>query len=481
MNYRNFITKTFNRVVPLGIGTLILSIVALYNGYPLVYSDTGTYIYSGFDIFVPFDRPITYGLFLKFFSFKYSTWCVILFQNLLTAFVVWECLKVFFDDPIKLKKIYLFTLLFLVLFTGVAWYSNQLMPDFFAPLTIISFFTLITRKKISLLPKVILILILLYASISHFSHLMIGVLLVILSVGFKLFFKEKFKAISLKRILFIGTLVLSSWVILPGINYLVEKKITISKGSHVFLMARLADTGILGEFLKENCSTPQFEDCTLCQYKDSLPHDAASFIWSGEIFKNTGGWENSKDEYTKIIIATLKRPKYLFANIYKSFFYGMIQLTDNEIGHGLSAYNEGSAPYGQISWRFHNELNNYLNSRQNKWNGANLNLDLLNTLHLLLIILSLFIFLLLTTSSIYAKLDLTTKIFLIFVIIAIVINSFITAGLNSPYGRLQTRVVWLFPLALIITIVKNYTIIAKTIYNKVHRSFKEEKSWKKKN
>jgi len=54
-------------ILVLCIGTLILSLIGLYNGYPLVYSDTGTYIYSGFDKFIPLGRPVTYGLFLSFF------------------------------------------------------------------------------------------------------------------------------------------------------------------------------------------------------------------------------------------------------------------------------------------------------------------------------------------------------------------------------------------------------------------------------
>lgn len=459
--------KPLKTILLLGIGTLILSIVGLYNGYPLVYSDTGTYIHSGYELYVPFSRPLTYGLFLRFFSLNYSTWLVVLIQNLLTAFVILEGLKTFFKDYAKLKKVFLSVLLFLVVLTGIGWYSNQLMPDFFAPLTIILIFTLIARKKIPLPSKIILITILLYSLVSHFSHLMIGLVLIVLTIGFKLLLKERLKEFSLKRILFIGSLVLSSWLILPGINYLVEKEFTLSKGSHVFLMGHLIDTGILSEFLKDNCSKPEFEDCKLCEYKDDLPVDAASFIWAGDILEKTGGWENSTSEYTKIITANLTQPKYLFANLYKSFSYGFIQLTDIEIGHGLTAYNDGSAPYGQIHWRFRNELNNYLNSRQNKWNGSNLSLDVLNYFHLFVILFSLFLVIIIFTSSIHLKLESTTIVFLVFVIISIIINSFITAGLNSPYGRLQTRVVWLLPLSIIIVFIKNYKIIAKTIYNKL--------------
>jgi hypothetical protein len=457
------------KLITLGFGTLILSVIGLYNGYPLVYSDTGTYIYSGFDKFIPFDRPITYGLFLRFFSFHYSAWFVIIIQNLITAFVIYEALKVFFDKSNHFNKIYYVIIFSLVITTGIGWYSNQLMPDFFAPVTILVFYILMQEKKISFYTKATLCLILIYSLITHFSHLLIGTTLLIVVIALKVILKHSFKQISFRRLYFIAALLFSSWIILPGINYLVEKQFVLSKGSHVFLMAHLDDTGILEKFLKENCSSNEFKDCKLCNYKDSLPTDLASFIWSGDILENTGGWKNSKDEYNKIIYETIKRPKYLLLNVYRSVTYGFIQLTKNEIGQGLSAYNKGSAPYGQIHWRFHNELNNYLNSRQNIWNGANLKFDFLNHVQLILLIFSTLIVILLFTSSIRLKINPNTLEFLIFVIISIILNSFITAGLNSPCERFQARVVWLLPLSVMILLIYNYDILINQFTTHGHK------------
>ena len=38
---------------------------AIWNGYPIVYSDTSSYIISGFELETLKDRPITYGLFIR--------------------------------------------------------------------------------------------------------------------------------------------------------------------------------------------------------------------------------------------------------------------------------------------------------------------------------------------------------------------------------------------------------------------------------
>ena len=450
----------------IGFGTLILCIIGLYNGYPLVYSDTGTYIYSGFDKFIPVDRPITYGLFLRFFSFNYSAWFVILFQNFITAYVMYEFLKIFFLKMKRFSLIYYSILLFLVLFTGIGWYSNQLMPDFFAPLIILIIFTLLISKDISIFSQILLSIILLGGLTTHFSHLVIASLVIAFIIFIKVLFMRNLKEYSFRRVFVVSALVFSGWIVLPIINYITEKQFILSKGSHVFLMAHLNDTGVLKKFLNEYCTSNEFKDCKLCQYKDSLPNDLATFIWSSNILENTGGWENSKEEYNKIIYATLKNPKYLFLNIYRSVTYGFVQLTKNEIGQGLTAYNPGSAPYGQIHWRFNAELNNYLNSRQNLWNGVSLKFDTLNKFHLTLLIISLFMLVLIVTSPIYFRLDSIARYFLIFAILSIIINSFVTAGLNSPCERFQARIVWLLPLSLIILIIRNYDLIIQTFNNK---------------
>ena len=125
-------------------------------------------------------------------------------------------------------------------------------------------------------------------------------------------------------------IILAGWLTLPLINFLVEKKFVMSKAPHVFIMGHLDDTGILKKFLDENCSKDEYKDCKLCQYKDSLPIDIASFVWGSDMVKKSGGWQDRKDEYNKIIKATLVHPKYFLMNISKSFSYGLVQLTKNE-------------------------------------------------------------------------------------------------------------------------------------------------------
>ena len=181
------------------------------------------------------------------------------------------------------------------------------------------------------------------------------------------------------------------------------------------------------------------------------------------------GWENSKEEYDKIINATLKSPRFLALNIYRSATYGLIQLTRNEIGYNLTPYTQGSAPFEHISERLPYELNQYLNSKQNKWKGLGLNFVTLNTINQIILLLSVFIGLWLFLSPIKSQIDTQTKLFLVFAFLAIVINSFFTAGLNAPCERFQARVVWLFPLAISLVLSINYQTIIRFLKTKTNK------------
>jgi len=453
------------------LGTLILMMISFYNGYPLVYSDTGTYLYSGFDHFIPVDRPITYGLFVFVFSLKISLWTVVFVQNLITSYVLFETCK-FLIRTAKLPFYFMFIMMFLTLFTGIGWYSNQIMPDFFAPVLILTIFLLIYNPSINVKKIAIYSIILIYSLIVHFSHFIIAsILIAIIAFTEYVLYRKRNSNLyipSFTRICLILSLVLSAWILLPTINLITEKKFIFSKGSHAFLMAHLVDTGVLNKYLKQNCNSEEYRNCKLCQYKDSLPKDLAAFLWDSKSpFHKTGGWINSQEEYNKIIYGMLKKPKYLTLNIFKSFIYGCDQLFKNEIGQGLSAYNSGSAPYGQMEWRFPAELNNYSNARQNIWNGASLNLQTLNLYHLLLNILSVFSLLVLFYTSLWKRIEKMPLKFLTFAVISIVVNAFVMAGLNAPCERFQARVVWLLPFALFILVVTNIGSIKSFLKAKI--------------
>ena len=61
--------------------------------------------------------------------------------------------------------------------------------------------------------------------------------------------------ISRRKFLFLGSIILSGWLISPTINLLVDGKFRLAGSPHVFLMGRLSETGILKAYLDENCNS----------------------------------------------------------------------------------------------------------------------------------------------------------------------------------------------------------------------------------
>jgi hypothetical protein len=437
--------------------TLLLHIIAFYNSYPLVYSDTGTYIYSGFDLFVPKDRPVLYGLFIRFFSFKQSLWLGVFVQNFLTAFVVYRVMQLFLK---KQLTTYYFLVIGILLFgSSIGWYSNQIMPDFFTPILILTWIWILFDEYLKWQTLTMAFLLIVVANCSHFSHLLISsLLLVVLLLTKTIIGKKSFLVnfqFSKKRLFFFIGVVLFSWVALPTLNASVDGKFQLSKGSHVFLMAHLNEKGLLKMILDDYCNTPEFADCSLCEDKENLPQDIDQFIWTGDFLERHGGWENSKNSFDQIIQLSLTKPKYLAYNFVYSALYGAIQLAHVNTGEGLTPYIEHSAPFGQIAWRFPHELHAYLNAKQNKFDGVALDFSILNIFHITLIILSFLFLLYVLINQVKLTLTMRYKALIYFILLGILCNSLVTAGLSAPYTRYQSRVIWLLPFIAII-ILFNY-------------------------
>ena len=83
ISYRKIATIII-RFILVAIGIFFLLIPSVANGFPILFSDVGTYIASGFNKFVPIDRPIIYGLFLRHTSLAHSLWFVIISQALIS-------------------------------------------------------------------------------------------------------------------------------------------------------------------------------------------------------------------------------------------------------------------------------------------------------------------------------------------------------------------------------------------------------------
>lgn len=139
---KNKIIYLFNVVI----GAFFLMFDAFYNGFPIVYSDSSTYIVSGFGLDMPMDRPLLYGILLRIFSLSgVSLWFVIFFQALIISYLIFQLIELFLGR--KESKYTLLVILFLSLFTGLSWVVSQLMADVFTPIALLCAIIIISKDS----------------------------------------------------------------------------------------------------------------------------------------------------------------------------------------------------------------------------------------------------------------------------------------------------------------------------------------------
>lgn len=115
----------------------ILLAVAIWNGFPIIYYDTGAYLLEGLGHAFVVERSPVYSIFLFVAGGGWSLWIIAGLQALMTAFVMTELARVF------APRLFLWALLLigvaLVLATGLPWYVGQIEPDCLTALVIFRF------------------------------------------------------------------------------------------------------------------------------------------------------------------------------------------------------------------------------------------------------------------------------------------------------------------------------------------------------
>jgi hypothetical protein len=111
--------------------------------------------------------------------------------------------------------------------------------------------------------------------------------------------------------LFVISIVAVLCIVATNVN--AYKKYTLGSASHVFLMGKLSENGVLKQYLDKYCGK---EQNALCAYKDKLPEHGWDFVWESDgAFAHSGGWNHSDTLYNKIIAKTITDPELLSANI----------------------------------------------------------------------------------------------------------------------------------------------------------------------
>lgn len=109
---------------------------ALWNGYPIVFADTGTYLSQAIHRYAGWDRPVFYSFFMLPLHATVTTWPVIVVQALLAAWVLRLACRAL--APGLSETVFLALVAAVSLGTWLPWLACTLMPDVFTPLLVLA-------------------------------------------------------------------------------------------------------------------------------------------------------------------------------------------------------------------------------------------------------------------------------------------------------------------------------------------------------
>jgi small basic protein len=425
------------------IGSLLLCYAAFYNGYALVYPDTGTYLYSGFQGNVPIDRPLAYGLFVRHSSLSTSLWFSVIAQGMLLGSLIFLFIK--YLMPSRQHPLWSVAIITgLVLFSGVSTRTSQMMPDIFASMPALGLALLLFGNAVPLGTRIYLATITVLSLMMHSSHPMIyGLTMGLLSVVWGIqWVRTRQLPLSWRNWGLAWGLVILAWLAIPTLHVLYGGAFKANRASHIFMMGQLNSMGLLGHYLKRHCDD---EDYFLCPYQDALPLD---YLWNPQspIYK-TGGWEAQDPAvYQHLIRDILTEPRY-----FKLFVIKVFMGTFHQFFHFHTAntppQHSKSLAYQAIDGYFPYEVYALILARQ--WEAANLTYESLNVRERMLMFACLLGVVALMLQPGWVRQVPTPLVWtLVVIMVMLLVNAAICGGLSNGNMRYQNRVAWTLPLIM---------------------------------
>ena len=452
--------------VPAAAGLLLWP--ALWNGYPIVFADSGTYLSQAIERYAGWDRPVFYSLFMLPLHATVTVWPVVVAQGLLTAWVLWlvagsllrRVSGVAFVAGVGLLSI----------FTWLPWLVCELMPDLFTPLLVLLAGLLAwVPGRLSRWQRISVVGLAAFMIATQMSSLpLAGVLLVALgSWPAMACYAGQRRWTRFATGSWLGRRFASVWrsvdgwdavappgpsayrpwllIILPPalailglctVNLAAHKRFAVSPFGNVFLLARVIYDGPGMAALQRDCATEQWR---LCGFLDRFPANSDDFLWTADSpLHRAGGPKIVSREATAIIAAALRGDPLGEARA--ALGNAVEQLTRFASGDGLEAWPAQVSPV--IARDFPpREQAAYAAARQQTgrlavpaalgWLHAVAGLGGIVWCGLLL--------------PVAVKRRAACAGLLLTVLVALPVSAAITGSLSAPHDRYQARIMWLPP------------------------------------
>lgn len=416
---------------------LIMTLPAIYNGYPFLFQDSWDYL-SGF---AKIYRLPVYGTFTRLGIVFGTPWAIALAQGFIIAHLMYYVNKSVFGKT---------NLWFLMAQTAVLtaisslpFFSAFMMADVFTPILFMALYLLAFHSNIIPLPiKVYFWGLAVFAAMAHITNIYLGLGILIFAAMVK-FIRSDFSVSALKPLAVPMVIMVTAigWVM--SLNAYYFRTFSLSPASPVFALANLVSQGPARQYILDVCPQAQLK---ICKFAKALPSDVNDFLWhKGGVVPEFKGFRNFAPEAKYIVKETIVRyPGEVIKNSAEYF-------KDSFSVHTPAVELNSSLIKDKVYvalWRNYGkqERDTYLRSKQA--NDA-LPYDLIRfiddvtypTSLALLIVISL---------ALVRRINDNRLLFPLFTLVFVLGNNFLCATASGLFDRYQARVSWLMVFAVIL-------------------------------
>lgn len=261
------------------IGAVLLSWVAIANGFPLVFADSGTYVRIPLELYYPTDRPPIYGLAIGLPLRLAGLWGIVAVQAIGSAMMIAMTLSIGRERPRPVEVIA--TCSFLASASSLPWFVGQIMPDLatgFIPLVL---FALLTRPADApLWQRAGLGALLTLLIAVHLSHVLLtagllglaAVVMLLAGMGWRETFLRSLPAALAILLALLG---------LSSLNRVAGYEFRPALSSDTFLLARLFDGHVAQPTLARLCREEALAHCAVQPLVDdpAIAKPGQAYLW----------------------------------------------------------------------------------------------------------------------------------------------------------------------------------------------------------
>ncbi len=309
---------------------MLLALVApaLWNGFPLIFPDTGGYLDRPISGTLGMGRSALYGLFL-YTGVPFSFWPNVVLQSALIVWLIALTVRACGLDGRPWLTLGIVAML--TVCTSLPFFTAQLMPDILFPAAVLALYLLSVHDEwLARWERFLLAAAIVFAIASHMAAA--GMCVAVVAA---LWSSAWFKPLALPKPkkLFVAGSVAAGIALCPILNLAITGNFAFTPGGSSFLFGRLIQDGIVARYLGEHCPDASLR---LCDFKTTLPDDIDVWLWdSNSPFRKLGGWKDLSAEERAITWATLKRYPLMHASTavasaVRQFFTFQTDVDDDE-------------------------------------------------------------------------------------------------------------------------------------------------------